>query len=83
MVHAFTQNDIALNETSTAGYNLLKAEVSYTHTFPKVDGGLRDITFGVTGDNLLDEQVRNHISFKKAEVLQPGRGVRLFTSMRF
>jgi iron complex outermembrane receptor protein len=57
--------------------------VSYTHTFAKVDGGLRDITFGVTGDNLLDEQVRNHISFKKAEVLQPGRGVRLFTSMRF
>lgn len=83
VLHAFTQNDIALNETSTAGYNLLKAEVSYTHTFPKVDGGLRDITFGVTGDNLLDEQVRNHISFKKAEVLQPGRGVRLFTSMRF
>jgi iron complex outermembrane receptor protein len=83
VLHAFTQNDIALNETSTAGYNLLKAEVSYTHTFAKVDGGLRDITFGVTGDNLLDEQVRNHISFKKAEVLQPGRGVRLFTSMRF
>lgn len=83
VLHAFTQNDIALNETSTAGYNLLKAEVSYTHTFAKIDGGLRDITFGVTGDNLLDEQVRNHISFKKAEVLQPGRGVRLFTSMRF
>jgi iron complex outermembrane receptor protein len=83
VLHAFTQNDIALNETSTAGHNLLKAEVSYTHTFAKVDGGLRDITFGVTGDNLLDEQVRNHISFKKAEVLQPGRGVRLFTSMRF
>jgi iron complex outermembrane receptor protein len=83
VLHAFTQNDIALNETSTTGYNLLKAEVSYTHTFAKVDGGLRDITFGVTGDNLLDERVRNHISFKKAEVLQPGRGVRLFTSMRF
>jgi iron complex outermembrane receptor protein len=83
LLHAFTQDDIALNETSTNGYNLLKAELSYTHAFAKVDGGLREITFGVTGDNLLDERVRNHISFKKAEVLQPGLGVRLFTNMRF
>ncbi len=30
VLHAFTQNDIALNETSTAGYNLLKAEVERT-----------------------------------------------------
>jgi iron complex outermembrane receptor protein len=83
LLHAFTQDDIALNETSTAGYNLLKAEVSYTHAFAKVGGGLREITFGVTGDNLLDERVRNHISFKKAEVLQPGLGVRIFTNLRF
>ncbi|WP_249225484.1 TonB-dependent receptor [Tardiphaga alba] len=83
LLHAFTQDDIALNETSTAGYNLLKAEVSYTHTFAKVDGGLRDLTIGVVGDNLLDERIRNHISFKKAEVLQPGLGVRLFTTLRF
>ncbi|MDB5620364.1 TonB-dependent receptor [Tardiphaga sp.] len=83
LLHAFTQDDIALNETSTAGYNLLKAEVSYTHTFTRTDGGLREMTFGIVGDNLLDEQVRNHISFKKAEVLQPGLGVRLFTNLRF
>jgi len=83
LLHAFTQDDIAANETPTNGYNLLKAEVSYTHTFTKVDGGMRDITFGVVGDNLLDERIRNHISFKKAEVLQPGLGVRLFTTMRF
>lgn len=83
LLHAFAQTDIALNETPTAGYNLLKAEVSYTHRFDKVDGGMREITFGVIGDNLLDERIRNHISFKKAEVLQPGLGVRLFTSMRF
>ncbi len=83
LLHAFTQDDIAAYETPTNGYNLLKAEVSYTHTFTKIDGGLRDITFGVVGDNLLDERIRNHISFKKAEVLQPGLGVRLFTTLRF
>ena len=83
LLHAFMQDDIATNETPTSGYNLLKAEVSYTHTFTKIDGGMRDITFGVVGDNLLDERIRNHISFKKAEVLQPGLGVRVFTTLRF
>ncbi|MET0876563.1 MAG: TonB-dependent receptor [Tardiphaga sp.] len=83
LLHAFTQNDIALNETPTAGYNLLKAELSYTHAFARTDGGPREVTFGIAGDNLLDERIRNHISFKKAEVLQPGLGVRLFTNVRF
>jgi iron complex outermembrane receptor protein len=83
LLHAFTQNDIAINETATAGYNLLKAELSYTHAFVKSDGGPREISFGVSGDNLLDERIRNHISFKKADVLQPGLGVRLFTNLRF
>jgi hypothetical protein len=80
---AFAQDDIGLNETPTAGYNLLKAEVSYTRAFAKSDGGPREITLGLAGDNLLDERIRNHISFKKAEVLQPGLGVRLFTNLRF
>lgn len=83
LLHAFAQSDIALNETPTDGYNLLKAELSYTHLFPLSDAGLREITLGVVGDNLLNEDVRNHVSFKKAEVLQPGLGVRLFTTMRF
>ncbi|CAN5406886.1 TonB-dependent receptor [soil metagenome] len=83
LLHAFTQNDVALNETPTDGYNLLKAELSYTHTFNQADNGPREITVGLAGDNLLNERIRNHISFKKAEVLQPGMGVRLFTNVRF
>jgi len=83
LLHAFAQTDVSLNETPTDGYNLLKAEVSYTHTFNRTDSGPRDITIGLAGDNLLNEQIRNHISFKKAEVLQPGLGVRLFTNVRF
>lgn len=82
LLHAFAQNDIGNNETPTAGYNLLKAELSYTHVAP-AESGLREITIGISGDNLLDERIRNHISFKKAEVLQPGLGVRLFTNVRF
>ncbi len=83
LLHAFTQNDVSLHETPTDGYNLLKAEVSYTHTFNRTDSGPREITVGLAGDNLLNEQIRNHISFKKAEVLQPGLGVRLFTNVKF
>lgn len=83
LLHAFAQNDVSLNETPTDGYNVLKAELSYTHLFERADFGLREITLGVVGDNLLNENIRNHISFKKAEVLQPGLGVRLFTTMRF
>lgn len=83
LLHAFAQNDISINETPTDGYNLLKAELAYTHAFTRTDMGLREIAVGISGDNLLDENIRNHISFKKAEVLQPGRSVRLFTNVRF
>ena len=83
LLHAFAQNDISINETPTGGYNLLKAELTYTHVFPRTDAGPREIAIGLSGDNLLDENIRNHISFKKAEVLQPGRSVRLFTNIRF
>ncbi|MBS4003630.1 MAG: TonB-dependent receptor [Afipia sp.] len=83
LLHAFAQNDVAVNETPTDGYNLLKAEVSYTHTFSRTDSGPRELVIGLAGDNLLNEQIRNHISFKKAEVLQPGLGVRLFTNVKF
>src|SRR5262249_20768735 len=30
LIHAFPQNDIAMFETPTDGYNLLRAEISYT-----------------------------------------------------
>ena len=83
LLHAFAQNDLGLNETATSGYNLLKAELSYTHVLARGDMGLRELTMGIVGDNLLNEDVRNHVSFKKAEVLQPGLGVRLFTNLRF
>jgi iron complex outermembrane receptor protein len=83
LLHAFAQNHVSLNETPTDGYNLLRAELSYTHAFSHTDTGPREITVGLSGDNLLNEAIRNHISFKKAEVLQPGLGVRLFTNVRF
>jgi iron complex outermembrane receptor protein len=83
LLHAFGQNDLGQNETPTPGYNLLRADLSRTQPLSRTESGFREITYGIAGDNLLDENIRNHVSFKKDEVLQPGRNVRLFASLRF
>jgi len=31
---------------------------------------------------VLDDDIRNHVSFKKDEVLQPGRTIRLYGSVK-
>ena len=83
LLHAFKQDKIGLSETETAGYNLLSAELSYTQKFNRDNSITKEVTVGIKGENLLDEEVRNHVSFKKDEVLQPGIGVRLFGSIKF
>jgi len=82
LLHAFAQNQIAAEETRTPGYNLLNAELSYRMAL-KPGSGAESLTFGLVGTNLLDADIRNHVSFKKDEVLMPGRGVRFFTTVRF
>jgi iron complex outermembrane recepter protein len=83
LLHAFEQNRIADNETTTNGYTLLSAELSYTWKLASAGGIKPEMTIGLKGENLLDDDVRNHVSFKKDEVLQQGRGVRLFGVMKF
>ncbi len=83
LLHAFAQNDIAAIETTTAGYNLLKAEISHTRQLTPTDFGPREVTVGLVGNNLLNADIRNSVSFKKDEVLMPGVGVRAFASLKF
>jgi iron complex outermembrane receptor protein len=84
LLHAFAQNDIAEFETPTGGYNLLKAEVSYTKRLPNAPlGAPREFTIGVVGNNLLNEDIRNHVSYTKDEVLMPGASVRAFANVKF
>jgi iron complex outermembrane receptor protein len=83
LLHAFNQNDISDFETSTAGYNLLKAELSYVSKLPGDPTGLTQLKVGITGDNLLNEDVRFAQSFKKDEVLQPGRTIKVFANLKF
>jgi iron complex outermembrane receptor protein len=83
LLHGFAQNRLAENETPTGDYNLLKAEIAYTIRLAPVDYGPRELALGLTGTNLLDDDVRNHVSFKKDEVLMPGRSVRAFARVKF
>lgn len=82
VLHAFDQTRIAAEETETAGYTLLRAELSYTIPADRRASGFSALTIGLRGDNLLDEQSRNSASFRKDEILLPGRSVRLFVNMR-
>jgi iron complex outermembrane recepter protein len=84
LLHAFAQNDIAvIGETPTAGYNLLKAEISYRTKLDPAYFGAREMLVGLVGNNLLNENIRNSVSYNKDEVLMPGIGVRAFANLKF
>ncbi len=81
MLHAFRQEHVATAETPTNGYTMLNAELSYTQRLAG-NAYVPQFTVGLKGDNLLNEDMRNHVSFKKDEVLLPGANVRLFGSIK-
>ncbi|HZW75824.1 MAG TPA: hypothetical protein VFF43_19905, partial [Caldimonas sp.] len=85
LLHAFAQDDIApIGETPTAGYNDLRAEISYRWVPAQVrPGEIKEVTVGLRGTNLLNADIRNSVSYTKDEVLLPGLSVRMFTSVKF
>jgi len=83
LLHAFGHNDVAPNETTTGGYNLLKAEISYRQNIVAFGGFPAVMTIGIVGDNLLNDVVRNSVSFRKDDVELPGRNVRAYASLKF
>ncbi|GJE25377.1 TonB-dependent receptor [Methylobacterium organophilum] len=83
LLHAFAQTRNAALETATPGYNDLKAEVAYTRALDPTVDGLSEVSLGLRGTNLLDDVIRNAASFKKDEVVLPGRNLRLFLTARF
>ena len=81
LLHAFAQTNIAPYETPTDGYNLLKAEISYR---TKLDAlGRRELMMGVSGNNLLNDEIRNSVSFRKDQILLPGANLRFFANLTF
>ncbi len=83
VLHAFDQNKIGENEIATPGYTLVSAEVSYSVALDPAAGLGPSMTIGVKGENLADDEVLNHTSFKRREeVLLPGASVRVFGSIK-
>ncbi|TDR94536.1 TonB-dependent receptor [Enterovirga rhinocerotis] len=83
LLHAFDQNRPGPYDTPTKGWNNLRAELSYTQQLDRAATSLREITLGVRGNNLLDDDMRNAASFRKDLILLPGRTVSLFVSAKF
>jgi iron complex outermembrane recepter protein len=82
LLHAFRQNEFAAFDTPTEGYNLLNAELSYTFRMSKQANVAPEVTIGIKGENLFNDDIRNSVSYKKDEVLQPGLNVRLYGSVK-
>lgn len=82
LLHAFRQDEFAPFDTPTPGYNLLNAELSYTTKLDRQTGLVPEVTVGIRGENLLNDDIRNSVSYKKDEVLQPGVNVRVFGSIK-
>jgi len=85
LLHAFAQNNVAsIAETTTPGYDDLRAEVSYTFKpeKPRADQ-LSELTVGLNGTNLLNRDIRNSVSYSKDEVLMPGASVRVFARLKY
>ncbi len=82
LLHAFEQDKFGANDTPTKGYTLLGADMSYTFKLEGQAGLVPEMTIGLKGENLLDDDVRNHVSFKKDEVLEPGRTIRLYGTVK-
>jgi iron complex outermembrane recepter protein len=84
LLHAFAQNNVADLETRTPGYNDLRAEISYRWKPARLTpDSLREVVVGIAGTNLLNDDIRNSVSYTKDEVLLPGRGVRFFANVKY
>jgi len=84
LLHAFAQNNIAeTGETPTKGYDLLKAEVSYRMVFAPGGPVGREMTIGVAGNNLLNQDIRNSVSYRKDQAPMPGANIRVFANILF
>jgi iron complex outermembrane receptor protein len=77
--HTAAQNDLADFETRTSGYTTLDGSLRL-----RIAGSTeRPIDLTLSARNLSNQRARNHVSFKKEDVLLPGRDIRLGIHARF
>ena len=78
MIIAGEQDRVFENETVTDGYTVLKLFGAYS-----IIAGKAVHTITARLDNATDELYRNHLSFIKDDVPEPGRSFRLIYGVRF
>ena len=83
LLHAWSQNDVGQYETSTAGYNLLRSEIVHKKFWKYSPWGPIEVTTGISGDNLLNVDVRNSTQFHKDEILLPGRNIKFYLNVKY
>jgi iron complex outermembrane receptor protein len=81
-LHAFDQDRVGENEEATKGYTLLSADLAYAFKLDPRSALGPELVIGLKGENLLDDDVRNHVSFTAHEMLLPGRAIRLYGSVK-
>jgi len=79
LTRAESQTHVGENETPTAGYILLDANVSYQVQL----ADKYDLLLFVKGNNLLNETIRNSTSFLKDYAPEPGRGAEIGLRVSF
>ncbi|GAW86965.1 iron complex outermembrane recepter protein [Bathymodiolus platifrons methanotrophic gill symbiont] len=79
LTRAEPQNHVGENETPTAGYILLDANVSYQVQL----ADKYNLLLFVKGNNLLNETIRNSTSFLKDYAPEPGRGAEIGIRVSF
>ena len=83
LLHAFAQNDVSQFDTTTGGYDLLKVQLENRQFWKDSPWGAVEVATGLVGDNLLNANIRNAVQFHKDEILQPGRGFKLFLNVKY
>ena len=69
--------DIAINELATDSYTQVDVEVSWIPT------QLEGFTFSLIARNIGDEEIRNHTSYLKDRLSEPGRNINLTVQYGF
>ncbi len=78
LIYVADQNNEGDLETDTDSYTMLNASLSKI-----LYAGNSDIKVFLKGENLLDEDARQHTSFTKDRVVLPGRGVTFGAALMF
>jgi iron complex outermembrane receptor protein len=72
------QDQIAVNEEVTLGYDLLTLGITYQMLLAN-----SEYRIDLKANNVLDEEIRQHTSFVKEQAPQPGRNISLALGVKF